>query len=270
MTHRRPALLLILLLTAVLMVNVSLAAEAPGIVQDSAAVLSPAAIRDAKALSQRTSEAVDVTLALETRHFLGGADVKGYAQRLLDQLPQPENSLLLLMVVGEETYALAAGAAAARHLGTEARETLLSTHFRASFLSRQYDLAVAQFFTGAAERLSLATGKMIDLKGVFGQVTATATPAPTAVTGSTGTYKTIDLTGPNSILGEKVAPRPSLQPQYDQAREDRGMSIGSIVLTGLVLSMIFRKKNGRGGCGCGPLGWIFGVFGASKIFGWRK
>ena len=52
-------------------------------------------------------------------------------------------------------------------------------------------------------------------------------------------------------------------------REDQGLGLGSIIIIGLVLSSIFGKKN-RNRRRIGPFGWILGVFGLSKLFGWRR
>ena len=51
--------------------------------------------------------------------------------------------------------------------------------------------------------------------------------------------------------------------------EDQGLGLGSIIIIGLVLSSIFGKKN-RNRRRIGPFGWILGVFGLSKLFGWRR
>lgn len=263
-------LLIIGILLIALLLPLLSSAQRVSPVQDSAAVLSTETLDDLRTLSQRSRKETDITLALETRHFLGGADVNSYARRLLAELEDPDDSLLMLMVIGEESYALAAGSKAARLLSAEARETLLSTAFRAPFLSRDYDKAAAELFTGLARRLASASDQTVKSDDLFGRQDV-ATPAPTAAPQARPTYKVIDLTGPNSILGDRVQPPRSPVPQYDQERENKGMSIGSIVLIGLVLSMLFGKKDGRRrGCGCGPLGWIFGVFGFSKLFGWRK
>ena len=74
----------------------------------------------------------------------------------------------------------------------------------------------------------------------------------------------------NDILGPISPTRDPERARQQAEREDRGLSWGSIIVIGLVLSMVFGKKDTRRGCGCGPLGWIFGVFGLSKFFGWRK
>ena len=59
-------------------------------------------------------------------------------------------AMLLLAVVGEETYAVASGTGAERILGRDARDTLLSRHFRPAFQARDYDAAVADFLLGTA------------------------------------------------------------------------------------------------------------------------
>jgi len=240
------------------------------VVRDSAGVLGAATLKDARALVSLVEESTDITLAVETRHFLGGAEVSAYAQRLLEETSDPSNTMLLLMVIGEEDYALAAGSGAAKLLNPAARETLLSTQFRSPFLARDYDRALSAFLSRTADQLAAATGKSIDQEGLFGQVKA-PTPAPTSAPQSTGPYKRVSIFDFNSILGEQLKPTSIPQTQPENQREDKGLSLGSIVLIGIVLSMFFGKKNsGRGGCGCGPLGWIAGVFGASKIFGWRR
>ncbi len=244
------------------------AQEAPA-VRDSAAVLGAATLKDARALVSLTENITGITLALETRHFLGGAEVGAYAQRLLGETADPDNTLLLLMVIGEENYALAAGSAVGKLLNTAARETLLSTQFRSPFLARDYDRAVSAFLSRAAGQLADATGKTINQEGLFGQMKSPA-PAPTAAPQSTGPYKRVSIFDLNSILGEQLTPTSVPGPQPQSSNEDKGLSLGGIVFIGILLSMFFGRKNRGRGCGCGPLGWIAGVFGASKIFGWRR
>jgi uncharacterized membrane protein YgcG len=258
-----------LLVVFILLGSINAFAQEVPAVRDSAAVLGAATLKDAKALVSRTEEITGITLAVETRHFLGGAEVSAYAQRLLNETSDPNNTLLLLMVIGEENYALAAGSGASKLLNTAARETLLSTQFRSPFLARDYDRAVSAFLSRAAGQLADATGKTIDQEGLFGQVKA-PTPAPTAAPQSTGPYKRVSIFDLNSILGEQLTPTSVPHTQAQSKNEDKGLSLGSIVFIGIILSMFFGRKNRGGGCGCGPLGWIAGVFGASKLFGWRR
>lgn len=257
-----------LLLTFVLLGSLTAFAQEVPAVRDSAAVLGATTLKDARALVRLTEEITGITLAVETRHFLGGAEVSAYAQRLLGETGDPNNTLLLLMVIGEESYALAAGSGASKLLNTAARETLLSTQFRSPFLARDYDRAVSAYLSRAAAQLADATGKTIDQEGLFGQVKA-LTPVPTAAPQSTGPYKRVNF-DLNSILGEQLTPTSVPRTQSQNEDKDKGLSLGSIVLIGIVLSMFFGRKNRGGGCGCGPLGWIAGVFGASKLFGWRR
>ena len=259
-----------LLVACILLTSFSALAQEMPTVRDSAAVLGADTLKDARTLGQLVKQGMGITLAVDTRHFLGGAEVSDYARDLLSEAADPANTLLLLMVIGEESYALAAGSEAGKLLNPAARETLLSTQFRSPFLARDYDRAVSDFLSHAAGQLAAATGKNLDQEGLFGQVKA-PTPAPTAAPQSTGPYKRVSIFDLNSILGEQLKPTSVPQKQAQNDDEDKGLSIGSIVLIGMVLSMIFGKKNRAGrGCGCGPLGWIAGVFGASKLFGWRR
>lgn len=239
-------------------------------VRDSAAVLQPATLADARTLSGRVYAATGLRLAVDVRHFLGGADPAAYAQRLLNQQENSEATMLLLAVVGEEAYAAASGAAAERILSRETRDTLLSRSFRPDFQARDYDGAVSGFLLSTARQLQASTGADIDLDGLFGHIQAQPAPS-SAPTPAAGARKRIELPNLNDILGNPISPTRDPERARQQAeREDRGLSWGSIIVIGLVLSMVFGKKDKRRGCGCGPLGWIFGVFGLSKFFGWRK
>lgn len=236
-------------------------------IRDGAAVLDPQTQSDAEKLSELAARKTGLRLAVDIRHFLGGAEAQAYAARLLSGLPDPDRSLLLLVVVGEERYALAAGAEAGRLIGAELRDTLLSQSFRGPFLQRRYDQAVGDLLLSLARELGKASGKELDLKGFFGYAPA-AQSAQSVTQGDSG-FDILDF-----MLGERVAQDDSYTQRRQQAeRSDKGLGLGSIILIGLVLSSLFGGRNrqgGRKGCGCGPLGWIFGVLGLSKLFGWRR
>ena len=54
-------------------------------------------------------------------------------------------------------------------------------------------------------------------------------------------------------------------------KADNNLSLWQIALIGFVLYKIFGRDSRTGKKrGCGPLGWIFGTWGFSKFFGWRK
>ncbi len=235
-------------------------------IRDGAAVLAPATQRDAGALSDLVADEIDIRIVVDIRHFLGGAEAQAYAKRLLDELPEPESSMLLLVVVGEESYALAAGQQVSALLGKETRDTLLSKAFRGPFLERRYDQAVGDFLLSLAQELGKARGSSLDLTGLFGYV-----PVSSAAT----TQRTDGINLLDVLLGEPVAQNEAeAAARREKAeRQDKGLGLGSIILIGLVLSSVFggkKRRESRRGCGCGPLGWILGVFGASRLFGWRR
>lgn len=236
-------------------------------IRDGAAVLAAQTQLDAEKLSGLVKDKLGLRLVVDIRHFLGGAEAQAYARRLLSELPDADRGLLLLVVVGEENYALAAGPEAARQISKDVQDTLLSKSFRVPFLNRQYDRAVGGFLLSLAQELEKSTGERLALKGLFGY----APPAQTAqpLQESSSGFDILDF-----MLGERVAQDTTHAERRErEARNDKGLGLGSIILIGLVLSSIFGGKDRHGrrkGCGCGPLGWIFGVFGISKLFGWRR
>lgn len=236
--------------------------EAPS-VRDNTTQLQEQTIAQINTLSSALQEETDYRLVIELRHFLGGAEVEPFAGELLRKEPDSENTILLLAVVGEETYALVAGERAQRILSKEARNSLLSVYFREAFLKREYDEALLVFSAQLARQLAAASGVTLG-PGALPLPVATPTLKPN------GPYVTIKLPDLDSVLREPIEDKDDPRDQFESRdRRDRGMSIGSIVVIGFVLSAIFGKGK-RKGCGCGPLGWIFGVFGLSKLFGWRR
>lgn len=240
-------------------------------IQDRGAILSAQTIADADKLSRLVEDKTGLIIQVDIRHFLGGADPDTYVQRLLKETENAQDTLLLLAVVGEEAYAVASGSNAQKIIFPELCDTLLSANFRNDFLSQNYDSAVAGFLLSIAKEAAKQSGTSIKLDGLFGySAQKTNAPLATAAPEATKRIKIFDF---NSILREPITA--TSDPTGSRAkteREDKGLSIGSIIVIGLVLSSIFGKnKRGRAkGCGCGPLGWIFSVFGLSKFFGWRK
>ncbi len=243
--------------------------------QDSAAVLSETAERDLAELSSRLDKAAGVGLALVTKHFLGGAEAFEQAQKLLSQREGADGTLLVLMVIGEEKYAWAAGSAVQALLDAETVQTLLSRHFRGPYRDRDYDRAVGAFFSAAAAEIGNANGTPVETGGLFGVAAVTPSPAPTAAP-SAGTLKIFDPDWLNEFLVKPGAGQTAArdgESGSEGSEEETGMSIGSVIVLGLVLYFLFGRKGRRAvgsGCGCGPLGWIFGAFGLTKLFRLRK
>ncbi len=264
--------LILLALVCSLLAGGAAAAQEVSPVRDSAGVLSLSTQEDARALIGQVEARTDIQLLVETRHFLGGNDAQTYAQRLLSEAKAPEDSLLLLMVIGEESYALAAGSNADRLLNREARDSLLSSSFRSYYLARDYDRALAAFLTRAGDQLAAAAGMPLQRDDLFEELDQTATTPPGATAAPERKLRRIDLTEfDNSIITDPISPTQDPTSARERARrQETGLSFGSVVVIGFVLYLVLGRKGGKGGCGCGPLGWILGALGLSRLFGWRK
>ena len=82
-----------------------------GTVSDLAGVLGEQAIQDMETLNQRLESAAGGRIFVLTRHFLGGADVQQYADKVFEVWGLNDFDALLLLVVGEEDFALTQGSA---------------------------------------------------------------------------------------------------------------------------------------------------------------
>ena len=87
-----------------------------GIVSDWAGVIGGQTAQDLDTLSTRLSDQTGGRLYVAVRHFLGGAEARAYADGLFTAWNLGEQDALLLLVIGEETYAL--------HLGDQARRLI--------------------------------------------------------------------------------------------------------------------------------------------------
>ena len=141
-----------------------------GIVADVAGVLSESAVSDLKALSQRLEDAAGGHVYVLTRHFLGGMPAQAYADKAFEIWNLGENDALLLMVIGEEAYALAMGEAVKASLPMkETRDKLLADHFRDAFLTdRDYDRAALDTARALAQAVAKAQNGELNLSGLFG------------------------------------------------------------------------------------------------------
>ncbi len=236
-----------------------------GAATDLADVLGAATVADIEALSGRYAEETGGTLSVVTRHFLGGADAKGYAEALFSAWTLDESSALLLMVVGEDSYALYMGERARSLLPRESADALLSSQFRAKFMAREYDAALSAFLPALVKKLDADVSAL----GLFGQEIAQSTPAPVQdVTGGSWAGFFSD-----SWRGWTEAAEEEDEPDENWLRDEEkntGFSFGRLVVIGLVLYFLFGRKKNKGGCGCGPIGWILGTFGLADLFGLRK
>ncbi|HSK67984.1 MAG TPA: hypothetical protein VLA21_01850 [Candidatus Limnocylindria bacterium] len=269
-------LLAAMLLIAVFTINVSASSPTPTAprfaqtVSDTADVLDAQLVTDLHAFSEEILAKAGIELKVLTRHFLGGAQAPAYARDVLASYPESTRTLLVVLVVGEETYASALGATAANVVSAETVDTLLAGSFRAPYLARDYSRALAAFALRLARQIQTNTGARINTSGMFAAYseTAAATTAPQAPQATRRPMQDWldELDSIFRVPSENAGNAERYQERTRQAEERGGDGLGfiPIIVIGYVLFRIFGRRAGRGGCG--PLGWIFGTWGASRIF----
>jgi len=211
---------------------------AQGTVTDLAGVLSDETEKDLAALSTLLEKETKGHFYVVTRHFLGGKETSLYAQGLFDHWQLGENDGLLLMVVGEERFALFLGENAQKALPGESRTALLGA-FRTAYLNREYDQATAALASSLANTLSHAQGKAISLAGLFGQEEIKATPAPQ-------TWEQIrqDMSGLwQDMFGEVT--KEAEEWKEEQNREEVKSNWKTVLIWGLVIYFLFFRKKKR-------------------------
>lgn len=151
-----------------------------GTVSDLAGVLGEKTLEDLEALNDRLDSSAGGRIYVLTRHFLGGADAQQYADQVFKVWSLEEGDALLLMVIGEEEFALSLGADSKNALSTESRNTLLGA-FRNTFKARQYDEALANLTVSLGQAMAKAKGNTLSDTGLFGTAAIQSTPQPQTV-----------------------------------------------------------------------------------------
>lgn len=251
----------IFLLAAFLLAGTAWAQSAPSlVVSDTANVLDASLIEGITNINRQAERELNISYRVITKHFLGGAQATSYARETRESYPNADQVILLVMVIGEERYAASLGSAAQALISQDAVDNLLASAFRLPFLNRDYSGALAAFTSQLAGQMQNSSGKAIDTSGLYAGTALTPTAA-------------VDpLDGFFREPAQSMDHARRYQEETEEAqRGDRGLSIWQIALIGFVLYRIFGR-NRRTGLkrGCGPLGWIFGTWGVSKFFGWRK
>ena len=98
--------------------------------------------------------------------FIGGQDARDYAQALFSAWELGSGDVLLLMVIGEETAALAVGEEAQKALPRQEQTNLLANHFQAAYKNFEYDRAVQELGVQVADSLAKAAGKTVQFGGL--------------------------------------------------------------------------------------------------------
>ena len=116
-----------LLALMLLLPSAALAVSYPaqrGAVNDDAGVLSEQTAADIGQLNTAARSA-DISFVVATRHFLGGADAQAYCDGLFEAWKLDRKTVLVLLVIGEERYAVAVGQGVRDMIGQEQINSLL-------------------------------------------------------------------------------------------------------------------------------------------------
>ena len=208
-----------------------------GIVADMAGVLGESTIADLEKLSQRLESVTGGHIYVLTRHFLGGANANEYAQKVFEVWSLNEADALLLMVIGEESYALVTGSLCNTWLSGEQRNNLLADSFREQFITnRNYDQAVADFSVAMGRALAKATGETLDVSGLFGRSSLSSTPQPQS-------WNEIW----QGMFAQDDYQEESWSWDSDWQKEETHINWRGILIWGLVIYFLFFRRKNRAG-----------------------
>lgn len=206
-----------------------------GPVNDDAAVLSPGTASDIVTLNQRSTAQFTVV----TRHFLGGADAQQYCDALFSAWNLGKNDLLLLLVIGEERYAVTAGETIRnKALSGEKINGLLSDKLREYFIKdRNYDHAVGAFLLAAAEQTASANGNSLKTSDLFTSLHSAGASAYQSSAGS----------GLNQYYSNNDLNQTSHGSASYDYESGSGFSVWRVILIIGLLSVILRNRHRRAG-----------------------
>ena len=206
---------------------------------DLAGVLGESTVKDLDSLNQKLEETTGGHIYVLTRHFLGGMSAQNYADQVFKVWTLNENDALLLLVIGEESYALALGSGT--KLSQDTQTSLLASHLRAAFLNRQYDAAVSDFALNAAQVLAKAGGKTLDAAGLFGKTASQTTPQPVNTQNSWESMFARD----DYTATESDNDRIWQNWQNERKSEETRTNWRSVIIWGLVIYFLFFRKRRR-------------------------
>lgn len=239
-------------------------------VDDQAAVIDVSLAGEIAALSKLTEDSLGIGLRVLIKHFLGGADIRTYAEKTLSEMSGNENLVLLVIVIGEESYYAALGSHAREMLGQEKVENLLTTHFRQPYIrDRAYDRALASFLLALSEHIQGAAGIKLPANRLLLDYSGRTASEPSVTSAPSSPVSWLEGILSDAENSVRNADRYVQESRQAEEGQGKGMSWFQIALIGFILYKIFGKKR-DGKQGCGPFSWILGTWGVSKIFGWRK
>ena len=237
-----------------------------GAVNDDAAVLSDSTAADVDTLNARGYGEYTVV----TRHFLGGADAQTYCDGLFSAWSMGEDDLLLLLVIGEERYAVAMGSRVAAAISSEQLNSLLSSRLRQPFLQdRDYDGAVGSFLLAAAIQVARYQGATLNTAGLFGTAAASTSTGTTAQNQATSLFSNWSGNWWSGFFSDDEWDDTSewtFSTSNESDFEERsGFSFGKLILIAVVLWLIMRNRRRNGKSGLGAAGWGAAMLGADQV-----
>lgn len=239
-----------------------------GAVNDDAAVLSDRTAADIDALNTR----VDGKFIVVTRHFLGGADAQEYCDGLFSAWGLGEEDVLLLLVIGEERYAVTLGTVAQLAISTEQLNSLLSSRLRQPFLQeRNYDAAVGGFLLAAAAQIARFNGSSLNTAGLFGTAASSGASANTATQSSNASlFSNWSGNWWNGFFSDDDWEDTtdwdfSTASQQNDFEERSGFSFGKLIVIAVILWLIVRNRRRKGKSGLGAAGWGAAAVGAKQV-----
>lgn len=229
-------------------------------VTDGAAVLTRETVEELTTYHKKLQKETDIRLHVATVDFLDGAAMDQYLQGLWQTWKLEDDDMLLLLAVGEDKFAIRAGEDIAPKLSDSLLKKLLSAHLEGPFLRRDYDGAIRALIPALNEEINKVFHADVALDGLFGtERTAEKNWSQWAE----------DLTGRMNERRSFATQPPKNKTVMDED-EDTGFSLGKVILTLFLLSVIFGNKarKRRMGCGCAPFSSILAALGLFKL--WKK
>ena len=243
-----------------------------GAVTDDANVLSKETVDDIVSFQTMAKARADVTVYVVMVHFLDGVDAQTYANTLFTRWGLGENDFLLLGAAGEDSFASATGKSLKEKFSDANAQSLLFTSgFGAAFKEQRYDEAFEQYFIAFTDMLNKKYDVDVQLDKLFSNISGVVEKAKPSKPSRSNMW---------GIVSEKIDDSArSYEEKRQRWQEHDGWSAGEwIILVVLILLIFGRKSPVRKayrkrtpiGCGCSPVGWIFGIFGLGMLFGKKR
>lgn len=250
-----------------------------GPVTDDANVLSQGVTADIAALAERVKSRTQVGVYVVIVHFLDGVDAQTYANKLFERWELGADDFLLLGAAGEDAFATASGKGVKKTLNDGGAGLLFTSGFSERFKTQDYDGAFGKYFVGFTQLLNKQYAVDIQLENLFlaYQPGGQNAPRPSQSAPHWSSFVSDMWDGFNEDFSNNARDYDEYQEQRE--RESRTLTPTGWIVLILLAVLIFgqsdpvrkaRKRGGCVGCGCSPVGWLFGIFGLSSLFGRRE